>query len=498
MRPGTRLIHIFIIVFFLLGAVFAKAQDTIMHLTLNQVIRLAQEQSPQAILAKHQFRASYWSFRTYKAKYLPALSMNATVPNFIRVFEREYDFNTGQEYYVRKNRNNSTVGLSLTQNIGWTGGTVFINSDLTRFDEFGSNTSTQYITSPIGVGFSQPIFNYNPLKWEKKIEPIKYEEAKKSYLDAMEAVNMRAVSFFFNLALAQMNMEIAKMNYSNSDTLYRIAQGRYNIGTIAEDDLLQMQLRFLNAGTALNQAGIDLQIREFQLRSFLGFNETVKINLTVPNKIPKLTVGVSKALALAEKNNPDILDYQRQLLEAQRNVARARLQKGLNANLFASFGYTQRAGNLPGAYRNPLDQQQIRLGFTLPILDWGLGRGNYKLAQSNQEVVRTNVRQSQIDFEQEVILNVAQFNLQDDQVAIAAKADTIARKRYEVTKQRFLIGKISVLDLNVADSEKDVARRGYISALRQYWNYFYSLRKLTLHDFLKQTDLSADFAKLTE
>ncbi len=489
--------RILIILFLFFSVSFLQAQDT-MRLTLNQVIELAQEQSPQAVLAKHQFRASYWMFRTYKAKYLPALNMNATLPDFSRVFEREYDFNTGQEYYVEKFRNNSTLGLSLTQNIGFTGGTVFVNSNLTRFDELGKDPNTQYITTPVSVGLRQPIFNYNPLKWEKKIEPVRYEEAKKRYLDAMEAVNYRAVSLFFNLVLAQMNLEIAKVNYHNSDTLYRIAQGRYNIGTIAEDDLLQMQLRFLNAGTDLNQAGIDLQIKEYQLRSFLGFNENIKINLIVPNEIPKMTVEVSKALALAQKNNPDILSYRRQLLEARRDVMMAKQQKGINADLFASFGYTQRAATFPEAYQNLLNQQRVQLGFTLPILDWGLNKGKYKLAQSNEEVVKTNVRQNQIDFEQEVILNVAQFNLQDDQVAIAAKADTIAHKRYQVTKQRFLIGKISVLDLNVADTEKDVARRGYISALRQYWSYYFSLRRLTLHDFVTQKDLSADYTKLVQ
>jgi len=476
---------------------FLQAQDTI-RLTLNQVIKLAQEQSPQAVLAKHQFRSNYWMFRTYKAKYLPALTMNATLPDFNRIFEREYDFNTGQEYYVEKFRNNATLGLALTQNIGITGGTVFVNSNLTRFDELGKDSNTQYITTPVSVGLSQPIFNYNPLKWEKKIEPVRYEEAKKKYLDAMEDVNYRAVSLFFNLVLAQMNLEIARVNYHNSDTLYRIAQGRYNIGTIAENDLLQMQLRFLNAGTDLNKAGIDLQIKEYQLRSFLGFNENIKIDLIVPNEIPKITVEVSKALALAQKNNPDILSYQRQLLEARRDVMKAKQQKGINAELFASFGYTQRASTFPEAYQNLLNQQRVQVGFSLPILDWGLNKGKYKLAQSNEEVVKTNVRQNQIDFEQEVILNVAQFNLQDDQVAIAAKADTIAHKRYQVTKQRFLIGKISVLDLNVADTEKDVARRGYISALRQYWSYYFSLRRLTLHDFITQKDLSVDFTKLVQ
>jgi len=132
----------------------------------------------------------------------------------------------------------------------------------------------------------------------------------------------------------------------------------------------------------------------------------------------------------------------------------------------------------------------------VPILDWGLGRGQYRMAQSAEEVIKTDVRQSQIDFDENVFLQVMQFNLQDDQVAIASKADTIADLRYEVSKRRFLIGKIDVLDLNVALEEKDVARRGYVQALRNYWDYYYDLRGLTLYDWQKDMKLVEDFEEL--
>ena len=120
------------------------------------------------------------------------------------------------------------------------------------------------------------------------------------------------------------------------------------------------------------------------------------------------------------------------------------------------------------------------------------------MAQSSQEVIRTNVELSRTDFIQSVYLNVMQFNLQDDQFIIAAKTDTIAQKRYDMTKQRFLIGKVDVLDLNVALSEKDAAKINYIAALRKYWSNFYNLRKVALYDFIKEESLDTDFNELIE
>jgi outer membrane protein TolC len=120
------------------------------------------------------------------------------------------------------------------------------------------------------------------------------------------------------------------------------------------------------------------------------------------------------------------------------------------------------------------------------------------MAQSSQELTRTNVTQAEMDFEQEVLLQVMQFNLQDDQLRIATKADTIGRNRYEVTKQRFLIGKISVLDLKDANSEKDIATRAYIAALKNYWTYFFNLRALTLFDWVSNKALSEEFDALVK
>ena len=344
----------------------------------------------------------------------------------------------------------------------------------------------------------QPINGYNEFKWERQIEPLKYEAAKLTYINTMERVSQRAVGYFFDLALAQINVEIANKNLANSDTLYQIATGRYELGTIAENELLQMELSRLNSEAAMNEATIDLELRRSRLRSFLGFSERVSLELILPNTVPEIEVDYNRTLEEARANNPEILSYQQQLLEAEQAVAEARSQKGIRGDLFAQFGLSGLDEQLGNAYSNLDRQQRVEVGITVPLLDWGQGRGRFRMAQSAEEVVKMDVSQSMIDFDENIFLQVMQFNLQDDQVAIAAKADTIADLRYEVTKQRFLIGKIDVLDLNVALEEKDVARRSYVESLRNYWDYYYNLRGLTLYDWEKDIKLSEDFDELLE
>lgn len=486
-----------IIGLFLFSTFRAESQE-IKKLTLREVIKLSEEQSPNALIAKHRFRSSYWQYRSFRAQYLPSLTLSGTTPDYLNKLTQVYDSQTEQYKYILKNTASTVGTLSLSQNIGPTGTIIALSSDLTLYKDIAQKTPVNYISNPTFVRIIQPIRQYNTLKWQKKIEPVKYDAARKTYLANIEGVHQSAVMNFFNLALAQINKQISEMNYSNADTLFRIAKGRYQLGTIAEDELLQMQLSYLNAETARKQADMNLRDREIRLRSFLGYNESVRLELVLPDTVPDLQVDMKEVLDLALQNSPDLLNQQINVLNAQSSVAQAKAAKGLNASLTGTLGLSQQSAVFAEAYRNLLDAQTATVRFSLPILDWGLGKGKYKMAQSSLELAQVQAKQAVVDFQQNLFLDVEQFNLQKSQVAIAAKSDTVAMKRYEVTKQRFLIGKIAVLDLNDADSRKDQNKRAYVMSLQDYWNYFYNIRSLTLFDFLKRKPLETDYDKLLE
>lgn len=471
------------------------AQENELTLNLDDVLRIASEQSYDALIAKNTYLGSYWQYRTYKADYLPSLTLSGTAIGYDRSIST-YTSNEGEQFY-ESNSNNSSANLALRQNIGLTGGNIYMRSGLRRIDQF-TDSITNYSSTPVIIGFQQPLFGFNSLKWNKKIEPIKYKEAQKNYIESQEQISIKAINSFFDLALAQINLAIANMNFNNNDTLYRISKGRYNIGTIAQNDLLQMELGFLKSKSNLESAKLDLEVKKFKLRSFLGYNETVNINLIIPETIPTVEIPYTVALQQALENNPTVLSYERRLIEAERNVARAKADRGFSANLFTEYGLNLSATEIGNVYKNPDNSLQVNVGLAVPILDWGKGQGGVKMAESNREVVYTSVRQNRIDFEQDVYLKVMQFNMQNDQFTIAAKSDTIAQLRYEVTKQRFLIGKIDVLELNDALAEKDQNRRQYISSLRNYYSFYYNLRMLSLYDFIENKPLLEDFSKLEE
>lgn len=458
------------------------SQNQVKMLSLSEVIEIAKQQSPDALASQHRFRSSYWQFRNYKAGLMPMLTLDGTIPSLSRSIEK---ITTPEgDFFYNRNLASYSAGMSLTKNIGLTGGQVFLNSDLQRIDIFGDSTRTSYLSSPLNIGISQPLFNYNPYKWAKKIEPMRYNEAERRYIEDVEQININASNLFFSLLDAQIRLRIQQLNLANNDTLYQIARGRFNIGTIAENELLQIELSLLNAQSAVESASLDVQMKTFNLKSFLRLPEEMELELISPTAPEAPVIDAQIAVSEARENRSDALAYERRMIVAESGVNRAKTENRFNANLYAVYGLTQSTSDFSNVYRNPQEQQRVVLGIQVPILDWGLTRGKIKLAESDRDLERTAVQQEMIDFDQQIFLKVMQFNMQRNQLAIAAKSDTVAVKRYEVTKQRYLIGKIGIIDLNLAQTEKDNAQQGYIAALSSYWRSFYELRKLTLYDFV--------------
>jgi outer membrane protein TolC len=473
-----------------------QGQGPVRYYSLEDVITMARESSPNALMARHRYRGSFWQYRTFRAGYLPNLRLDGTIPNLNRTIQA-ITLPDGSDIFVRRSLATSSGNLALSQTIFPTGGQLFVSSGLQRIDLINDDqTVASYLSTPINIGFRQPIFAYNPYRWERQIEPMRFEEAKKQYVESLENISIRATNLFFDLLLAQINIGINRINLASNDTLYRIAEGRYSLGRIAENELLQMELNLLNSEAQLDQSIIDYEAALFSLRSFLGLEGADGIELLPPSDAHDLQIDVSAALAEARKNRADIIAQQRQLIEAESEVSRARSGSRFNANLFAVYGLTQTGDDLPSVYLDPLDQQQLTIGVQIPILDWGVAKGRIKMAESNMELMNTTVGQAMVDFEQEVFLRVMEFNMLKSQLEIAQKADIIADKRFEVTRERFMIGRIDIIELNLAIEEKDRSKQRYLAAMRNYWRGFYEIRRLTLYDFLNDQPLEVDFTEI--
>ena len=464
-----------------------------LKLDLMRTIEMANDSSLAAFRAQNMYLSGYWEYRTYKANRLPSLTLNATPAQYYRDITRRYDSQQDLDIYRTQQSFYATGGLSVRQNFDLTGGTFYLQSDLGYMRNFGDNATTQFTSIPIRLGYSQSLIGYNAFKWERRIEPLKYERVKKEFIYNVEQVSEQATSFFFNLAMAQAEYDLAKENVTTSDTLYHIGEQKYKIAAISQADLLTLKLDLVNAWNTLKNKESELKRAMFSLASFLNIDKNTVIELELPARPRELFIPIEKALECSRNNNPQLLELKQNILEAQREVDRTKKESRFNASLDVSVGFNQVADRLKDVYKNPLQQDLVSISVSVPLVDWGVRKGKYNMARNNLNVVEISAKQDEVSIEEEVIMTVNDFHIQQQLINSAEEALDLSIMAYDETRERFIIGKADISSLTLSLNRQQQAQQNYISALQNYWQNYYKIRRLTLFDFVSGIPLEKLF-----
>jgi outer membrane protein TolC len=466
---------------------FALSADTL-KLSLEQVVALAKANSIAAKQAITVKETKYWEWRTYKSNYQPQLALTGILPGFNKSYTQVLQPN-GTILFQPIHNDNSSLNLDFTQRIAATGGTIYGTTQLQRFTDF-DRKNVLYNGIPYGIGYTQPLFQFNSLRWDKKIEPLKFSESKQAYIEAQEKIAITVTEYFFDLLLAQVNLKIADTNLINTQKILKIANTKFELGKITKNEILQLQLEELNAQKAVGTAKRDVEIATLNLRSYAGLADGEKISLFEPATVKNTSIETEKVLAEAFANRSDAIAFARRLAEAKRDVAKAKGENGLNATLNANLGFSNAGNKIFDVYRSPISQQSVQLQLSIPVLDWGRSKSRTKTAEANEKFTTYAVEQDKQVFKQQIVTQVTLYNMMKEQLLLTANAEKIAAEKYKIASERYILGNLSITDLSIAFQENDRAKRDYITSLRDFWSAYYQLRYLSLYDFEKNEKIN--------
>lgn len=452
-------------------------------LSLGDAIRMANDSSLTVFRYQNLYASGYWQWRSFKANRLPSLSLNVMPAQYNRYITQRYNYDEDIDVFRSQQIYMASAGLTLSQNVDFLGGTFYLESDLEYMRNFGGYTSNQLSSVPVRMGYRQNLIGYNGFRWEKKIEPVRYERVKREFIYNMERVSEEVVSYFFALALAQSEYQLAVENLASCDTLYTIGERRFKIASISQADLLTLKLDKVNAENTLENARINIKRSRFALASYLGMDTETELEVSLPGTpiVPEISIDV--AVEHARANNPSLLGHKQTILEAKRDMSRAKAEARFNASVSASIGFNQVANKLGDAYRNLLRQDLVSVSVSVPLVDWGVRKGKVNIARNSLNVAEIASRQEELSIEQDVIMTVNDFTTQQRLVSSAVEALDLADMAYSQTRQRFIIGKADINSLTLAHNRQQEASKNYINSLQNYWLSYYKIRKLTLFDF---------------
>ena len=189
----------------------ASGDEAVSRITLEEAIITARTQSVDAAVALNELKTAYWQYRTFRADLLPEVNFQATVPSYRKNYST-YQLDDGSYTFVRNNNLQMSGVLSIDQNIWLTGGKLSLNTSIDYLKQLDGNRFDRFMSVPVALTLSQPVFGVNHIKWSRRIEPVRYEEAKAAFLSATENVAMRAVDYFFSLLMAKENLATARQN----------------------------------------------------------------------------------------------------------------------------------------------------------------------------------------------------------------------------------------------------------------------------------------------
>ncbi len=459
----------------------AQEKNDKITLSLRNVVDLAIERSSSVKYVQNRNVNYYWRWRNFQASFRPRLTITGDLPNYSHTNNPVIQPD-GSIEFKQISRLGVSANLALSQLIPQTGTSIYAATSIYGIQDYFNNTIS-FSGNPFYIGFMQPVFAYNSSKWARRTEPLIYEEAQKEFIESVEQISYRATSRYFTYLMIQTNYSLAENNLKNSQDNLIIAEVKQSLGQISENDFARIKLSVFNARKALNRAEMELKNADFELKSYISLDQDANIDLTIPIDMTLFHINPGQALDQALENRKETPEFQRRLVEADRELVRARKSNGLNATLRGSFGLSNNADNMAGIYRNPERQRELRLSLAIPILDWGRSASRVKLAESRRDLVLYDVEQDRSDFERGVIVQVEQFNLLRTQIETAFEADQVAENGYLISLRKFQNGEISITDLNISLQERESARRDYVKSIETYWKSYYMIRILTLFDF---------------
>jgi outer membrane protein TolC len=450
-------------------------------LTLDAAIAMAQQRGPSARSAERSREAARYRDRAYNARLLPQLSLTGDAPSYSRAIIPVLQPDDNTRFAAQQQRQ-SSLGLQVGQRLPFTGGDLFIQSGVTNINILGQQDTRLWRTNPVQLGIRQPIVRLNALAWDNREQDIRIDAAEQQYPEAREGIAQQTASLSFDLFAARTALANAQANADVNDTLLTLNRGRYEVGRIGENDLLQSELQVLRARNALDAARLAEQRAEAALRLQLGLPSNALVALSVTNAVPVVVVDTTVAVA-----------------QALRNGGRCATP---TCTCCSSVGWRRRGAIRAAGPRSPpasgtarpRRRSTTRTGRRCRASSsrwvwrcrWCSG-GRARRRSRPRGPIRTGWRRMCACLREQWVQDARFAALELEEASrllvTAAKADTVGAKRFEVARNRYSIGRIDISNLYIAQTEKDQALEAYVRALRGYWDAYYRVRRLTLYDF---------------
>jgi outer membrane protein, multidrug efflux system len=322
------------------------------------------------------------------------------------------------------------------------------------FGPFLPNRQINDYTGGFGARWELDLFGKTARNLEAANAGI--EAARENQRAVTVAMSAYVAKGYITLRLIQNQLEIAQTNIRIQQETFDIIQQRFKAGLVNDLVVQQAKAQLEAAGSIIPKLDTSLHQAIHKISILTGqepkaLEEKLIKTGDIPATKPVVPVGLPSELLT---RRPDVRRAERSLAAATANIGVA------TADLFPRFSLTGSLGQESISSNNFTDSASrtwtLASGFSWPILDWGMIRGNIKLQTARQQEAMNVYQKSVLTALEDVENALVAYGNEQLRLALLDAQMTASQKSLEIAQQRYDKGLVDYL--NVLDVQRQLCQ----------------------------------------
>lgn len=460
-------------------------------LTLEAAMAIAEKGSPSIQRSLFNIEQYQYSLDAERASLKSRFSLTLDPFGFSNT--RSFD-NQFSQWFTNTERFSSGT-FRVDQPILATDGTIALINSLswrkneTAIEGFGENSNTAFYNN-LYLAYNQPIFTYNRRKMALNELELNYENASLQYAIQRLTLEKTITGQFFDVYLAQLNLDIAQEELTNTTNNFEIVKNKVEAGLLAQEELYQAELNLANAQLSVQDNDLALANAEEAFKRELGMNLNEEIQLMANLEANPVVVDLEKAVEIALQSRMELrqreIDMEKSLFDLERTKALNEFRADLQLTL-GVFGDNE---DFSKVYGMPTNNPSVGLQLNIPLYDWGEQKARIKAQEVSMRSQKLDLSEERKQIRMDIRRSYRSVQTQMPRIEIAQKSVENAERTYEINHERYINGDLTGIQLNQFQSQLSSKKIDYARAQINYKTQLLDLKILTLFDWEKQEPVS--------
>ena len=464
---------------------FAEESFAQEPITIERALEIAEENNPLMITSKLNLERTRFSLEALRASLKSQFSLNLDPSGYSQT--RRFDERLSQWY------TNKTIGTGGTfrvqQPILWTDGTITLINRFGWQDNLsiveGVENRNKAFTNNLNLRLDQPIFTYNRQKMDLKELEFSFENAGISYALQRLTTESRITDQFYDVYLAQENLEISRNEFENAKLNYEIIKSKVEADLSAREELFQAEVNLATSESAIQQRIVNLENAKDALKQTLGMPLANDISVTADIDVHLMSIDAERAIQNGLASRMELRQREIAIAQADLQMIETKALNEFKGNLSLQIGILGDHERFTNMYDNPTQNPQITISLAVPIFDWGEKKARVKAQQTQQTIAKLNYENEKIDIELEIRKTLRNLENLSNRIGIAEKTVRNAQLTYDLNQIRYREGDITGMQINQFQAQLSSAKITLVESKIDYKTQMLNLKIASLYDFEK-------------